>query len=82
MIKIVNVGPFIDDKLGTHNYEVRIKGQVLGVFQHQRGDGLAKCLELASEAVRIEQWRRAWELVLEARCETDFNPDKNSNDHF
>jgi hypothetical protein len=69
MIEIVNVGSLTRDKLGTHNYEVRIKGQVLGVFQHQRRDGLQRCLELAAEAVQIRQRREAWELVEKLRKE-------------
>jgi len=52
MIAIVNMGPFDDpDPLGERTYEVRINSMVLASFRHRRGDGLARCLELAGKAV-------------------------------
>lgn len=54
MIAIVNMGPHDDpDPLGERTYEVRINSEVIATFKHKRGDGLAKCLHRAGEAVDL-----------------------------
>ncbi|MFA6043354.1 MAG: hypothetical protein WC718_00090 [Phycisphaerales bacterium] len=56
MIAIVNTGPHDDpDKLGERTYEVRINREVVAMFQHHRGDGLAECLRKAAAAVERRQ---------------------------
>ena len=56
MIAIVNMGPTRADQEpdGWHYYEVRIEREVICAFRHCRSDGLARCLELAAEAVKKE----------------------------
>lgn len=66
MIAIVNISPEGTPLAANHEYEVRINRDVVARFAHNRPDGLAKCLELAAEAVKkqaatnqIEAVRRA-----------------------
>jgi len=55
MIAIVNVDKN-PRKTGAHVYEVRINHDVICRFTHNREDGLATCLRLASEAVEEQKW--------------------------
>lgn len=52
MICIVNVGPFDGTGQGKCKYEVRINYDLVTTFTHTRSDGMARCLELAAQAVR------------------------------
>ena len=36
---------------GLHTYELRINREVIATFKHKREDGLAVCLQKASDAV-------------------------------
>ncbi len=53
MITITNIGPQTKDPGGLRNYEVRINRELICTFNHYRRDGLAECLRLASEAVKM-----------------------------
>ena len=59
MITITNVKAHDEDPLGLRTYEVRIKGELLAVFQHRRANGLAACLLEASKAVERKKWEDA-----------------------
>ena len=53
MIAIINKGPYDDpDPEGERVYELRINLGVITTFKHRRGDGLAVCLQKASDAVK------------------------------
>lgn len=55
MIAIVNIGPTGNpDAPDERVYEVRINSQLIADFTHRRGEGLAKCLKRASEAVESQ----------------------------
>lgn len=47
MIAIINTGGDMD---GVCNYNLQINKDLITTFTHDRRDGLAKCLMLASEA--------------------------------
>ena len=55
MIEITNV-----DKnrrmFGSHLYELRLNGRVVGQFVHTREDGLTVCLQLAAKVAEKEKW--------------------------
>ena len=50
MIAIINVSTN-SSLIGWQYYEIRINEEVITYFKHKREDGLAKCLQRASEAV-------------------------------
>jgi len=56
VIAIVNVSKRVGP--GMQDYEVRINCDVIAKFTHRRSAGLARCLELAAEAVRKAETER------------------------
>lgn len=50
MIKIINISKKFSNK-GLQTYIVMINDLEICKFKHKRKDGLAKCLEIASNAV-------------------------------
>jgi hypothetical protein len=60
MIAIINVS---ESPKGINDYEVRINKQLICRFQHKREEGLAKCLQLAAQAVENEKWNSIMRLL-------------------
>jgi hypothetical protein len=59
VITILNKGATKDSDIGGwHKYELSIGTQVIVNFEHQRLDGLAKCLRAAADAVEKKQKKR------------------------
>lgn len=54
MIAIINKGP-VGKSRDRRKYNVQINNKLITTFQHNRSDGLAKCLELAAQAVRQQE---------------------------
>lgn len=53
MIKIINEG---GDKEGVCNYRIQVNNQHICKFEHNRLDGLADCLQKATDAVELSEW--------------------------
>ena len=55
MIIIRNIG---GNPLGKCQYDVRINKEHIAFFEHNRPDGLTKCLQLAASAVEKAKWNK------------------------
>ena len=60
MIAIVNVG---GDPLGVSQYELRINQDVVARFQHNRLDGLARCLREAARVAERAKWEEMRQII-------------------
>lgn len=53
MIAITNIG---GNPLGTSRYEVTMNKHHIAFFEHNRTEGLSKCLQVAAQAVEKAKW--------------------------
>lgn len=69
-ITIMNVG---GDPLGISDYTVKINGELIAIFQHNRIDGLANCLREAAHQVDQKNWQEslAKMMALKGKIELD-----------
>ena len=69
-VTITNVG---GDPLGISDYTVKINGELIAVFQHNRVNGLADCLREAANQVDLKNWQEslAKMMALEGKIELD-----------
>lgn len=57
MITITNVTPSLPLTI-PHTYAIKISGAVITMFQHNRCDGLAVCLQKAAAAVEKKEQQK------------------------
>lgn len=53
MINIINDG---ESEQGICTYRIQIDKQHICKFEHNRSDGLAVCLQKATDAVELSEW--------------------------